>query len=177
MRLTLTTYCKLNKCCLGIAIRAGSSGAAAAPQSWSQEEALGAWQCGAHFWAVAPSDQREHDVHNKGESPPLPYLSNAVPSCCQAVRKCHVILSHYHQGVSVQLEMSRVLSKLTTSYRQQLEMPPSHFTVPAQRQMSSQPNADQNPLLNTLPLVILLLLQKQVLDKTAQAQPTPTSQE
>lgn len=58
----------------------------------------------------------------------------------------------------MQLAMSRVASKLTTSYSQQLEIPPSHFTVPAQRQMSRQSNADQN--LNTLPLVILLLFQK-----------------
>lgn len=106
---------------------------------------------------------------------PLPHLSNAVPSHCQAVQRCHVILSHYHQGVSVQLEMSCVASKLTTSYSQQLEMPPSHFTVPAQRQMSRQSNADQNPLLNTLPLVILLLFQKQLVDKTVQAQPTVSS--
>lgn len=71
----------------------------------------------------------------------------------------------------MQLKRSRALSKLTTPCRQQLEIPPSHFTAPAQRQMSQQSNADQISLLNTLPLVIPLLFQEQVLDKTAQAQP------
>lgn len=45
----------------------------------------------------------------------------------------------------------------------------------ANEQAVRQSNAEQNNLLNTLPLVIVLLFQKQVLDKTAQAQPTVRS--
>lgn len=97
--------------------------------------------------------------------------------CHRAARPCRDVmsLSHHRLGVSARLQLSRALPQLTTLCRQQLEMPPYRFTVPAQRQMKRQSNADQNPLLNTLPLVIPLLFQKQVLDKTAQAQPTDRS--
>lgn len=107
-------------------------------------------------------------------SAPIPPPSNAVPSCCQAVQRCHVIVTSPSGSLSTTAAVT-CPAQLTTLCRQQLEMPPYHFTVPAQRQMKRQSNADQNPLLNTLPLVIPLLFQKQVLGKTAQAQPTDRS--
>lgn len=87
-----TTYSKLNKCCLGISIREGSSGEAAAPQSWSQEEAQ---QCDVHFWAATLSDQREHDVHNKDGSTPLSYHIYLM-HCHHAARLCRDVMSHCH---------------------------------------------------------------------------------
>lgn len=172
MRLTPNAYSKLNKCCLGTVIRAGSSGEAAASQSWSQGKALGAQQCGEHFWALAPSDQREHDVHNKGESTPpyhihLMQCHHAACLCRDVMSFCPINITGFQSNWRCHMPCPNWPTHVDNSLKCLLPTLQSQL-----KKKSRQSNADQNPRLNNLPLVIFLLFQKQVLDKTAQAQPS-----